>query len=289
MTKESFKRFAKNCIPWRLRYWIKLQEAKGNLGIPEGIKQYRGIDEYNCELYKTMKELKLKDFNGMTVCELGPGQHLSHPFLAYQLGADREILLEIADFAHVESPAELSNLLLGSDYQKIRKLPALENGESWKSYLNKINAIYSINGLEGYKTVPDDSVDCCFSFAVLEHVRKKIFVDTMQEMYRFMRWEGVAYHTVDFTDHIGGGKNHLRFAEAVWEDTIHYNMDNYTNRISCTGMCDILSGIGFQIVKINKQFYKKSPISENKLSSELRGLSQEDLMTKNASIVLKKI
>ena len=38
-------------------------------------------------------------FRGKSVCEMGPGQYLLHPFLEYQLGADREVLLEIDDFA----------------------------------------------------------------------------------------------------------------------------------------------------------------------------------------------
>ena len=288
MKKESLKRTAKNCIPWRLRYLIKLQEAKGNIRISEGIKQYRGIDEYNRAFYEAIKKLKVTDFNGKTICELGPGQHLSHPFLEYQLGAVKEILLEIADFAHVDSSVEPSGLLLESRYQRLRELPALENNESWKSYLNKINAIYSIEGLKGYRAVPDNSVDYCFSFAVLEHIRKKIFVDTIKEMHRFMRFGGVAYHSVDFTDHMGGGKNHLRFAESVWEDADHYNMDNYTNRIFYTEMRDILSEIGFEIVKVERKFYEKVPISRNKLSFEFRDISQKDLMTKSAVLILKK-
>lgn len=289
MEKESLKRFVKNCIPWRLRYQIKLQEAKGNIRIPEGIKQHRGIGEYNRAFYKAIKELEITDFNGKVICELGPGQHLSHPFLEYQLGGDREILLEIADFAHVDFPVKLCDILLESNFQKLRELPVLENNESWKSYLDKINALYSIDGLKGYKAVPDNSVDYCFSFTVLEHIRKKIFVDTIKEMYRFMRFGGVAYHSIDFTDHMGGGKNHLRFAESIWEDADHYNMNNYTNRISYTEMCDILSDIGFEIVKVERTFYEKAPISRSKLSFEFKNISPKDLMTKSAVLILRKI
>lgn len=67
--------------------------------------------------------------------------------------------------------------------------------------------------------------------AVLEHIRKNIFMDSIDYMSRFMRAGGMCYHTVDFTDHMGGGKNQLRFPELVWEDEDHYRMDNYTNRI----------------------------------------------------------
>lgn len=114
-------------------------------------------------------------------------------------------------------------------------------------YLRKINGLYSINGLEGYREVADDSVDYLFSFAVLVHVRKRTFEDTMKETYRFMKSGGMAYHTVDYKDHLGGKKNQLRFRESVWEDETHYRMDNYTNRLACSEMCQILEDIAFKL------------------------------------------
>ncbi len=186
MNKEYIKRFAKNCIPWRLRYFLKLQEAKGNFKFPENIKQKSLIEEYNNIFYNALKVLEIKDFREKSVCEMGPGQFLSHAFLEYQLGAEKEVLLEIADFANVDSPADKSLLSLVNDYDYVRRLPELEDGETWRTYLQKIHAIYRTDGLNGYKSVPDESIDFLFSFAVLEHIRKNIFVDTMQETFRFM-------------------------------------------------------------------------------------------------------
>lgn len=57
---------------------------------------------------------------------------------------------------------------------------------------------------------------------------------------------GVAWFYVDLRDMIGGKKNHLRFAADVWEDHTHYNMDNYTNRLSYSEMRDIFCPKGLR-------------------------------------------
>lgn len=288
MKKESVKRFIKSSLPWRLRYFIKLQEAKGNIHIPEGIKQFRPIEQYNNELYETMEDLGLSSFKGKTICELGPGQHLSHAFLEYQMGAEKEWLLDIADLAHIDSPVSPGNIQLKNEYEVCKRLPVLNGGEIWESYLSKINAVYSISGLDGYKDVPDNSVDYCFSYAVFEHIRKSIFLETIQQMSRFMRVGGICYHTVDFTDHMGGGKNQLRFSESIWEDADHYRMDNYTNRIQCSEICELLRDLGFVIISLKKEKYQKYPLKRSKIDASLKNISDEDLLTASALIVAKK-
>ncbi len=287
--KEGIKRFLKSMIPWRMRYYIKLQEAKGKLHISGAIKQFRTVEKYNEELYETLRELEISNFVGKRICELGPGQHLTHAFLEYQMGADEEWLLEIDDFAKVESEAVLDSVKLDDRFKIERQLPELSQGESWKTYLKKINAIYSINGFDGYKTVPDNSIDFCFSYAVLEHIRKNIFISTMSEVYRFMSVGGKCYHTVDYKDHLGGKKNHLRYSDYVWEDSIHYNMDNYTNRIQCSEMCELLKSIGFSIVDVKRVLFEKEPINRKKLAKEFESISDDDLMTSSATIVLEKV
>lgn len=187
MNVEKIKRALKSCLPWRVRYFIKLQEAEGKIHLSEKIKQYRGIEEYNQQLYQTLDELKIESFEDKVVCELGPGQHLSHAFLEYQMGAKKEWLLEIADFAHVNETAKVEDLHLDNNLKKINQLPAIEQNESWLSYLAKVNATYITTGINGYKNIPDGSVDYCFSYAVLEHIRRNIVEQTIEEMYRFTR------------------------------------------------------------------------------------------------------
>lgn len=288
MDKENIKRHIKDCIPWRLRYYIKLQEAKGNIKLGNAIKQHRTIEEYNNAFYEALQAFDIIDLKGKKVCEMGPGEYLSHAFLEYQLGADKEILLEIADYAGIDSPVDLSKLKLDNNYRAVRALPILDLNEKMGVYLQKINALYNTNGFEGYRQVPDNSVDYVFSFAVLEHIRKRIFLDTMKETYRLMKSGGMAYHTVDYKDYFGGKKNQLRFRESVWEDDVHYRMDNYTNRIMCSEMCRIFQNIGFEIVSVKKTYFQKLPIRRIKMERCFSEISDEDLITESAVIILRK-
>ncbi len=288
MDKELLKRFLKSCIPWRLRYLVKIQEAKGNVRLSNGIKQQRTIEEYNNTFFNAMDILGIEDFKGKNVCELGPGQHLIHPFLEYQLGASKEILLEIDDFANVNSLVDRKGLKLRKGYALSKKLPKMETNETWKTYLQRINAEYRTDGLDGYKAIPDNSVNYVFSFAVFEHIRKKEFKEYLRQMYRFMQIGGEAFHVVDYTDHLGGKKNHLRFSETVWEDEVHYKLDNYTNRIPCSEMCRIMKQTGFKIVQCKKTYSEKPLIKRKNMDRCFKDMNEEDILTTGAVIIARK-
>lgn len=287
MDAEKIKRYAKNCIPWRIRYFIKLQEAKGNLLLGEKIKQHRPIEEYNIALRNAMELAEIETFVGKTICEIGSGEYLSHAAMEYMMGAANEYLLEIDDFVGLQNKADVSSFKIGQDDIYIRRLPK-ESGKNWQDYLCDINAEYYVTGLEGYKKIPDNSVDYLFSFFVLEHIRKNIFFESMKEVYRFMKPGSIIFHNVDYTDHMGGGKNQLRFSEDIWEDSIHYKMDMYTNRIPCSAMAAILQDIGYHIVKCEITRYKKNPISRSKLSADTKYINDDDLKIAKCRFVLRK-
>lgn len=87
---------------------------------------------------------------------------------------------------------------------------------------------------------------------------------------------------------IGGKKNHLRFAADVWEDHTHYDMDNYTNRISYSEMCDIFLSAGFGIKTVKVAKFAKMPVSRRYLSEEFWDMTDKDLMISQFIIQLVK-
>ncbi len=287
MKAEYVARAAKNLIPWRLRYWLKVTEAKHPGLIPDIFKQKSDPEYYNNCFFTSLKELNLTDLTGRTICEMGPGQFLTHSFLAYQLGAEGSYLLEIADFAHQDGKVKINkHIILPEERGRIKKLPRPEQSDTWRKYLTAVNAVYYTNGINGYKAIPDNRVDYIFSYSVVEHIRKRQFVDTMKETYRFLRNGGVAYHTVDLMDHMGGHKNHLRFSEEEWEDDVHYRMDNYTNRLTYSELCGIWRETGFDVDVIRR--VTKAVPDRRILSPEFRDMSEEDLATGSFVAVLRK-
>lgn len=95
------------------------------------------------------------------------------------------------------------------------------------------------------------SIDFIWSQAVLEHIRKSEFLDTMLELHRILRPNGVCSHVVDLKDHLGGALNNLRFSEKLWESNFMASSGFYTNRIRYSEMLDIFHQAGFSVEVVN--------------------------------------
>lgn len=283
----DLKRMIKNMLPWRLRYQLGILGAKHSDLMPGFLKQHNSLKDYNNTLYHMLEKINCKNLENKVICEMGAGQFFSHAPICYQLGASEIFLLEIKDFANCHHLVKDEELKLDPLYQAVRTLPEHEH-ISWKDYLPRIHTEYFFNGLCGYKQVPDNYVDLCFSCTVLQHIRKNVFEKIVSESYRFMKKGGVMIHQADLRDCFGGGKNQLRFSEEEWEDDVHYRMDNYTNRLSCSQMISVFERIGFWVMDVKKRYFKKHPIKRHQLAKEFRMISEEDLMTRGFIILLKK-
>lgn len=201
------------------------------------------------------------------------------------------MLLDVYDFIHPEhnvSKKEYLDFMLPSMYEKKQDLPPFKDGVPLSNYMKEINATYYFDGLDGYRRVPGNSVDFLYSCTVLQHIRKNMFVESVNEMYRMMKPGAIAFHTVDLRDMLGGRKNHLRYGDGYWNDEAHRNMRCYTNRIQCAEMCEMFKEAGFKIKKIKREYFKKSPIKKRILSTEFNGISNKELYTKAFSIMTEK-
>ena len=61
MKTEYIIRKAKDFIPWRLRYWLKIMEAKHPGFIPGIWKQKSDLEYYNQVFYDALNVLGLKE------------------------------------------------------------------------------------------------------------------------------------------------------------------------------------------------------------------------------------
>lgn len=65
-------------------------------------------------------------------------------------------------------------------------------------------------------------------------------------------------------------------------------MDNYSNRLSFTEICNLLTNVGFSIEHTSKRMFEKPPIKRKDLDKAFQKMSDEDLMTRSAIIIAKK-
>ena len=126
-----------------------------------------------------------------------------------------------------------------------------------------------------------------FSQAVLEHIRREQFLDTMRECRRILKRDGVCSHRVDLKDHLGGGLNNLRFSPEIWESKLFVRSGFYTNRIRYREMLKLFSSAGFDVEIIEENRWNVLPIDRSQLAPLFQDISDDELLVSGFSAVLK--
>jgi SAM-dependent methyltransferase len=224
---------------------------------------------------------------GFVSIEIGPGDSLFSAMISLAFGGSKSYLVDTKAFAN-------KNILpyhAMAEYlkQKTLTVPNFDGLQSLKDILDSCHSEYMTFGLSSLKLIPDKSVDFIWSHAVLEHVRRSEFDETMKELRRIIRDDGVCSHGVDLRDHLGGHLNNLRFSERIWEADFMANSGFYTNRIQYSQMVDIFQKAGFHVELIETDRWNSLPTPRSKLSQEFTHLSDEELCISTFSVVLKPV
>jgi SAM-dependent methyltransferase len=221
---------------------------------------------------------------GLTVLELGPGDGVATAAIAKAHGA-RAILVDAGSFAATAVHpyralcAELSRRGLAP--------PELSGATTLDDVLAACEATYLTAGLESLRQIESGSVDLMFSQAVLEHIRRHEFLDSMRECRRILKPGGICSHRVDLKDHLGGGLNNLRFSERVWESQFFSRSGFYTNRLRFSEMLAMFRSAGFvpEVTEVNR--WTQLPIERRRLSPPFRVLGEDELNVSGFSVLLR--
>ncbi len=221
-----------------------------------------------------------------SVIELGPGDSLFSALIASALGAYQTFLIDTGDYASKDMSIYHSlNLMLKN---KGFETKHFSDSSSIDDILNRSNASYLTEGVQSFKHIADNSIDYCFSNAVLEHVSRYDIETLSTEIKRVLKVGGKSIHRVDLKDHLGGNLNNLRFSEALWESSLFKNAGFYTNRIRFEEMKSIFTqdGLKTEVPRISK--WEKLPTPRSKLNIEFSSLSDENLLVSGFDIVIEK-
>jgi SAM-dependent methyltransferase len=223
--------------------------------------------------------------DGYVALEIGPGDGLLSAVIAAACGAARCYLVDTGTYAVTDiSPyQEVAELLKGHGLRP----PDLAGASSLAEILWRCNAVYLTDGLESLREVPSHTVDFAWSHAVLEHIRRRDFADTMRELCRVLVPEGCASHQVDLKDHLGGSLNNLRFSTRRWEADWLARSGFYTNRIRLTQMRELFEAAGFRVENLVTSRFTTLPLPRTSLAHEFRNLSDEDLMVSGFRVLLR--
>lgn len=222
---------------------------------------------------------------GYAVLELGPGDSLFSAVIATSLGASKNWLVDAGSFATtgISGYADLVEYLQKQGFQ----VPMAE-AQTLAELLEGCHAQYLTEGVRSLEQLKSNSIDYCFSNAVLAHVPKEDFAQLAAELHRVMKPDGVSVHRVDLRDCIAGSLNNLRFSEATWEGGLFRNSGFYTNRIRFAEMVAMFGKAGFdcQLPRILR--WDALPIPRAKLDKTFRDLPEDDLLIMGFDAVLRR-
>lgn len=222
---------------------------------------------------------------GKRILELGPGDSIATAIIAAAHGA-QAVLVDAGAFVRSDvapylEVARVHREKFGST------LPEITSGDRIDSILSRCGAEYHTRGLASLREIKSGSIDLIFSQAVLEHIRRHEFLETMKECRRILKPGGIATHQVDLRDHLGGALNHLRFTEKTWESDLFTGSGFYTNRIQYSQMLELCTQAGFTVVEAPAKRWAALPTPKRKLVPEFSALSDEELGVSVFDVVLR--
>ncbi len=227
----------------------------------------------------------LQGRSGFTLLELGPGDSIASAIIGQAFGASKTYLVDSGRYATealsgYRALAEfLSNVHLdaGIDLQEI---------DEFDDLLAETGAVYLTEGLKSLSHIESNSIDFVFSQAVLEHVKRDEFAETMRQLRRVVREDGCCSHRVDLKDHLGGGLNNLRFSDRLWETELMSGSGFYTNRIRYREMLKMMSEAGFHVEVVQEDRFEALPTRKRSMARQFRGLDHDELLVSGFDVVL---
>ena len=279
-------------IPWYAKILIKIILARipidYNYWKRRRLFRHGDMDRpaYAYDLYKThygRVNFPRKD-RGFIALELGPGDSLFSALIAYAFNAASIYLVDVGRY--VRDDVVQYQLMIDFLTDHNLSIPDIKGKGSIYEFLEALNAHYEVEGIKSLQKISDRTIDFVWSHAVLEHVRRDKFLETLCELRRILRMDGVCSHRIDLKDHLGGGLNNLRFSTSFWESDFISQSGFYTNRIRFNEMFEFFKIAGFDVEVLNIDRWPQLPTPRNKLSVEFRQLEENDLLVSGFDVVL---
>ncbi len=221
------------------------------------------------------------------VLELGPGEITTCAVVYSALGVGRIVLADVGDFGTVDVGAY--KRVAAAAARAGLSPPDLSGATDRDDVLRCCGADYYVNGLAGLRRLPAASVDLVASLAVVEHIRRDELAATFAELARVMTDDGIAWHWIDFQDHLGGKLANLRLPPAIWESDWMARSGFYTNRASATQVVALLEQSGLDVEIEMRGLWPEPPTTRDRIARGLRdGWTDEDLRICSMGVLARR-
>lgn len=286
-------------IGGRLPWWAKIAAKLALARLPLGGRTWQSLGlfapgemddpRYALSVFETHFQAAGRPAPGFSFLELGPGDSLASAVIGRAYGAARSWLVDAGAYASRDMDVYRRLVELLRRERPGTALDALAQARDTGALLAASNATYLEHGLASLRAVPDGACDLIFSQAVLEHVPRAEVAATLAEIHRILKPGGVSTHQIDFRDHLGGGLNNLRFSERLWEAPWFARGSGfYTNRLRLSQMTGMMAAAGFDVTVAHASRWDWCPLKGRQLARAFRVMSEEDRVTWEAFVVLRK-
>jgi len=218
--------------------------------------------------------------------EIGPGDSLGLALFAKAAGAETIWLVDAGDFA-VDDPAHYRATLARIAASGLVP-PVVAVPERADAVLAATGAVYATDGIAALGRLGDATIDLVMSNAALEHLPRAEFDEFLRQHFRILRPGGIGSHTIDLQDHLGGGLDHLRFAERFWEYQAVARSGFYTNRLRQSEICARARDCGFVVTAAPALRWPRPPLPRRALAREFRDLPDDELCIAGFILILQK-
>jgi SAM-dependent methyltransferase len=281
----------KSRIPWWSKIILKIILSRLPITYSfwrrVGLFRHGSMDQIEYAYNVFLKHLNnSKGNDSLVVLELGPGDSLLTALFSFAHGARASYMVDVSDFTNKDLEVYYEAMdFLGK--KGIHLEFAKNDINSIDEMLDRCCSHYLTDGIESLKKIPNNSIDLVFSQAVLEHIPKSEFHETLIEINRILKREGICTHVIDLKDHLDSGLNNLRFSERLWESKFMSTSGFYTNRLRKSEMIKLFEISGFKVSVLNDTKWKEIPIKRSQLSTMFKKFSNEELSVSDFSVILK--
>lgn len=171
-----------------------------------------------------------------------------------------------------------------------RNLSTTLAAESFADLYRDLGLNYRVEETGSLDFCENESLDCVFSFHVLEHVPKENVENLVASIHRVLRPGGFSVHQIGIDDHLQhydpkmSTKNYIRYSDRTWK-LLFENGVQYFNRLQKSEWLTIFNREDLvQLESIG--YYTK--IDELPVDSRFEGYSQDDLTCTTLTIVHQK-
>jgi SAM-dependent methyltransferase len=278
-------------IPWQAKLAAKMVLSRLPVGYGTwrrlSIFRHGAMDDpaYALAVFERhFSQSSLDGSRGFVALELGPGDSVGSALIAKAFGASHSYLVDVGRFAREDMGPyrALADLLR----QRGRDVPDIGAMDTVPEVLTASESEYLTDGLNSLRAIPDGSVDFAWSHAVLEHVDRDLFGETMRELHRVLRRDGVSSHRVDLEDHLAGSLNNLRFSRRRWESPLFKNSGFYTNRLRSSEILRSSEEAGFSAEVRGVDRWDSVPVQRKSLALEFRVMADDELRIRGLDLVL---